>query len=59
MLVIVGQSNPDVHANPDEEYDFLVKKMEHNYSAKEVEAVMATVEREREEVMALIREGTG
>eukprot|EP00592_Proboscia_alata_P011243 CAMPEP_0194367516 /NCGR_PEP_ID=MMETSP0174-20130528/15607_1 /TAXON_ID=216777 /ORGANISM="Proboscia alata, Strain PI-D3" /LENGTH=250 /DNA_ID=CAMNT_0039143311 /DNA_START=247 /DNA_END=999 /DNA_ORIENTATION=+ len=53
------QSNPDAHANPDEEYDFLVKKMKQTYSAKEVEAVMATVEREREEVMALIREGTG
>jgi len=52
------QSNPDAHANPDEDYDFLLKKMKQTYSAKEVEAAMATVQREREEVMALIREGT-
>jgi len=51
--------NPDAHANPEEEYNFLVKKMKQTYSAKEMEAVMATEEREREEVMALIREGTG
>mmetsp|Transcript_6309 Transcript_6309/g.7213 ORF Transcript_6309/g.7213 Transcript_6309/m.7213 type:complete len:179 (-) Transcript_6309:82-618(-) len=68
MLAIVGSihrgvTNANVeeealHANPDEEYDFFVKKMKQTYCAKEVEADMAMVEREQEDVMALIREGT-